>query len=201
MLIKGALLSKKTLKNSELKMATVHRREKGFTLLEVLIVVSIIGLIAAIAAPTWFSFLEARRLSAVRDKLYVGMRDAQVKAQIQSAHWQFSVRESNGRIEWATHPESVDAQLAQWQKVEDSQSVQLDAETTFDKTSDDVRYIIFNDDGNTELRYLGRITLSAKNAPSIKRCVIASTIIGAFRKSKEQATPDPDYRRKDRFCY
>ncbi|MEO0645365.1 MAG: prepilin-type N-terminal cleavage/methylation domain-containing protein [Cyanobacteria bacterium J06650_10] len=174
---------------------------QGFTLLEVLFVVFLIGVIAAIAAPQWLSFLEARRLTAVRDKIYIGIRKAQTEAQAKGVSWQFSVRENSDTIEWATHPRNTVPQMASWMPIEDSHLVQLDAETTFDKTSEGIRYIVFDKDGNTELRYLGRATFSTKNTPTIKRCVIASTVIGALRKSQEQPVPDPDYRTKDRFCY
>ena len=143
-----------------------------------------------------FTFLEKSRLTVARDKLYSGIRETQVKAQSQRISWQFSVREHDGYIEWATHPTSVGVNLVKWEKLEDSRSLRIDDESTFDSTSSGVYYILYDDAGNTDLRYLGRITLSSKNASKIKRCVIASTIIGAIRKSQEQAIPQDG-----KICY
>ncbi|KPQ36748.1 MAG: pseudopilin HpsH [Phormidesmis priestleyi Ana] len=167
--------------------------QRGFTLLEMLVVIFMVGVVMAVAAPKWLQFIEGNRLTVSRDKLYVGIRDAQSKAQRQRMAWQFSIRERNGLVEWASHPRSVLPAAAQWEAFE-SRSVRIDAETTF-ASSADIYYVRFTEKGDVQHR-LGRLTLSSDNAPTIKRCVIVSTIIGAMRKSKEQSVP-----RSGRTCY
>ncbi|EDX86705.1 general secretion pathway protein H [Synechococcus sp. PCC 7335] len=157
----------------------------GFTLIEVFVVVAIVGILSTIAAPSWFSFLEGNRLTTSRDQIHSAIRQAQIIAQSRGLTWQFSIRERNDFVEWAVHqPVAIDE--AQWE-VSDSASVQIDDETSF-ASSGDVRYVRFDEDGNVER--LGRITLSSEQAPTIKRCVIVSTLIGAMRKSKEQSVPN-----------
>lgn len=163
------------------------RSQRGFTLLEMLIVIFIVGVVAALAAPGWLRFIEGNRLTVSRDKLYVGLRDTQIKAQRQRVAWQFSVRERDGSIEWATHPKSTSPYSAQWETL-GLRSVRIDAETTFASTAD-IYYVRFTERGEVQYR-LGRMTLSSDRAPNIKRCVVVSTVIGAMRKSKEQPIPE-----------
>lgn len=171
----------------------MRQAQKGFTLPELLVVVIGVGIVAAIAVPAWLSFIEASRLTVARDKLFVGIRDTQAQAQHQKTNLQFSLRERNGSLEWASHPKSVSPLLAQWETLV-SPTLQIDGETTF-AMSGNVYYVRFDKDGNVRSQ-LGRVTLSSRRIPRIKRCVIVSTIIGATRKSKEQATP-----RDGKLCY
>lgn len=178
----------------------MSQNQKGFTLLEALVVVVMMGTVAAIAAPGWLGFLERSQLTVTRDKLYLGIKNAQVQAQAKRTGWQFSVRERDGLLEWATHPQAISPLTAQWEALE-SQSIQIDqqpGETTFRKDGE-AYYVRFDEHGDS--RQLGRLTLSGKRFSKNKRCVIVSTLIGAARKSKEQSTPDPNYRSSDRYCY
>lgn len=171
--------------------------QKGFTLLEGLVVIVVAGILAAIIAPGWFNFVEKNQLTVANDTLYLGMRTAQSKAQSQKSVWQFSLREHNGLVEWAVHPNAVSPSAAQWEAL-DSRSIQIDAETTF-VSSGGIYYVRFDENGNPH--QLGRMALSGKRFSRNKRCVIISTLIGAARKSTEKPTPDPTYTARDRFCY
>ena len=168
-------------------------RQRGFTMLELLVVVAIIGILAAISAPVWLKFLDRQRLISAQSVVYEGIQMAQVKSQQNSANWQFSIRESNGIVEWDVHSSAALPSDLVWKAVGDS-SIQLDAETTL-QVSAAGRTVRFDHKGNVDSR-LGRVTLSSRRYEEMKRCVYVSTIIGALRQSKEQSVPEDDD-----FCY
>lgn len=170
----------------------------GFTLLELLTVIVSVGILAAIASPVWFGFLARQQTTSVQGQLRQKIQEAQSKSQQRNILWQFSVRENGDVVEIATHPATVDPANAIWEPIDNA--VVLDSETTLLR-KDGVYYVRFDHNGNVRGSRLGRVTVSSKQFPDVKRCVIVSTLIGATRKAKEQPNPDPSYRTRDRYCY
>ncbi len=172
--------------------------ERGFTLLELLAVTVILGALAAIAAPGWLRFLARQHTISAQEHIRQDVQQAQMKSQQNNVLWQFSVREVDGIIETTTHPATVDPGVSNWESL--NKSIRLDSETTL-LLKGGVRYVRFDEKGNVRGSRLGRITVSSKQFPEIKQCVIVSTLIGATRTAQENTKPDPSYRTKDRFCY
>ncbi|MBE9201547.1 MULTISPECIES: type II secretion system protein [unclassified Nodularia (in: cyanobacteria)] len=165
----------------------------GFTLLETLSVVLMIGTLSAIAAPTWLSFVQTQRLNTSQGQVYRAMRQAQSQAKKERLTWQASFREQNSIVQWAVHPGTVNPSDANWNDL--NSNVCLDPETTLQE-SNGVRRIQFDYRGNVRQPPLGRITLSTKCGGKVKRCVIVSTILGAMRTAKEQSKMQDD-----KYCY
>ncbi|MBE9068598.1 type II secretion system protein [Leptolyngbya cf. ectocarpi LEGE 11479] len=166
----------------------------GFTLLESLVVVGMIGVLSVTAAPSWVTFLERWRLNDAQSQLYSAIRTTQANAQNNRLNWQFSILETHaGEVEWASHPQNELPMV--WQTL-GNDAIDIDlADTTLD-SRDGVYYIRFNYKGNLVSR-TRTFTLTSSMAPSIKRCVVMSNLLGAMRQAKEQEKPSSS----GRYCY
>jgi len=67
-----------------------HRRAFGFTLIELMIVIAVLGVLTAIALPSFQSTLERRRLVGATDILYANLQYARSEAIKQNQAVQFS---------------------------------------------------------------------------------------------------------------
>jgi prepilin-type N-terminal cleavage/methylation domain-containing protein len=62
--------------------------ERGFTLPEVLIVIAIMGILAAIAIPMWWNVVEGRNVDSAANQLVSDLRLAHTRATNQLSDWQ-----------------------------------------------------------------------------------------------------------------
>lgn len=162
-------------------------------MLELLVTIAMIGVLSAIAAPSWSAFVNIQSLNAAHDQVYRSLQEAKSQSVRQKLNWQVSFREQNGISQWAVHPQTANLTLLNWHNL--SPRVQIDdAETTLAQSSGIWR-VQFNYKGNINGQ-LGRLTLSSRNGGKAKRCVITSTLIGAIRTAKENRTAQ-----NGRFCY
>lgn len=170
----------------------------GYTLLETVTTVVVIGVLSAIATPTWLAFLTRLRLNAAQAEALTIMREAQVNAKREKRIWEacFYQNESEKKVQWSVSPFKEGGDICQnaiWQNLigSDADKIVIDMDmasashsTLYNKNN--IYRVQFNHKGCTNGQ-LGKITFMAPNQSiSSKRCVVVSTLLGAIRSAQNQ---------------
>jgi Tfp pilus assembly protein FimT len=179
--------------------------QRGFTLLEQLVILVMLGILGAIAAPSWSTFWTTLQLNMAQDRIYGVIQTAQTEARRNREVWQASFRQVDRQVQWAVHPVEpgifVPSSL-HWTALEQPDVILDIRETTLDcsgrdcASPDGLWRVQFNHRGHTHGQ-LGRITVKSIKGGKIKRCVFVSTLIGNLRTAREQPKPDDS----KRYCY
>ncbi len=105
-LLRSLKLAKETAKPEKLRLKpSVPQEQAGFTLVELLVVVIMVGVIAVIAAPSWLSFVNQRRVNAANDAVLRAIQDAQSQAKSRKVNYSVSFRTQTGQVpEIAVYP-------------------------------------------------------------------------------------------------
>jgi type II secretory pathway pseudopilin PulG len=176
------------IKKNFLKIKTVA----GFTLLEMMIILVIIGFLSAIVAPSWFGFHATRQLSVAQDQIQGSIKHGQHMAKLKLMPQRFVIEQYGDSVRWgiATDPNVP----ISWTEFK---NISIDTtQTTFrkDRTTNNRWFMVLDDDG-TVTGQLGRVTLISSVVKE-QRCVIMSTLLGETRKGQKHSV------KRDGFsCY
>ena len=207
---------------NKLPRSRSSRSDAGFTILEILILLTLIGIFSAIAAPSWLMFINNHRVKQSLDRAYWGMEVAQSNAKRDKTSWQASFKQVEENIQLAIHKSDISPAKVpanEWKSLE--YQIRINPkDTTFRKVNENTNEVkengtvwramfnyrgcpIYNktdECGLTSLQAKGNLTISHPNLPKGDRCVIISTLLGHTRTSERQKTANPD-NDKNRFCY
>jgi prepilin-type N-terminal cleavage/methylation domain-containing protein len=176
---------------TSVKMLQKHKSQAvaGFTMIELLVVIAMVGIIAAIAAPSWQGFLDRQRMNAARSDLMGVLKSAQDEAQAKqqdkqvtflpfTASTPFSVRVSN-------KSSSTTGTITRLGNGEVGQKFRLSASAP----------IIFDHDGqvNVLTPYVIKITNSeaAYSTTPSQSCVIVTTLLGGLKAANDDLCDSP----------
>lgn len=162
----------------------------GYTLLEILVIVVVVGILAAIGAPSWLSMLNRWRLNAAQAEALSVMREAQANARREKRVWQASFREINGQVQWSLHPDDSETNQI-WNNLirEDANKISILQSHTTLQNHNGVYSVQFKHNYWVNGQ-LGRITFvsrsGASNSITTKRCVWVSTLLGVLRTNSDR---------------
>lgn len=192
------------------------KRQGGFTLIEVLVVVLMIGILSSIAAPGWLGFLNQQRVNRANDVVLRALRSTQSEARKTKFSYSFMIRMSSGGVpELASFPDNDgNATPTNWQSLGADIGLspnQVWAGTNFTGTnvgSGSPTAVTATPVGRIRFDHTGVLRSSAKsltspltitlgqfgsNPPSIgtMRCVQITTLLGSTETRREEPCLNP----------
>lgn len=141
-------------------------RTKGFTLVEILITLTVLGVLAAIVAPNLLGLLNRQRMNAVRGEILLALEQAQSNAKTTGS-------DQVVRFDTTADPPRYSIGTS-WRNFNGISAGQIRLVTTAPS-------IQFNHQGLPDQEVIPFIaTVSLVNFPNSKKCVMVKTLLGAM---------------------
>jgi prepilin-type N-terminal cleavage/methylation domain-containing protein len=162
------------LKRHKRRQLESHSSTAGFTMIEMIVVVAIVGILAAISGASYRGWMARMRVNKAQDTALLAIREAQTTARQKKGTWKASFQQQGDQVQWAVQVDTT-------------------APTSWN-TIDEPDVILTSASWAVSFDYKGqipsgqslppKIVLSNKNGGN-KRCVIVKTILGALQTASD----------------
>jgi len=181
-----------------LKTMRSNRVDQGWTVFELIVIMAIVGILAAIATPSWLTLLTRQRLYDARANALDKIREAQSQAIRTARPWEACFRDRDGMVQVSVQPSGDNNNCANhtgWQPLLESGANTIAIKTGTPGTTSST---VFGN--NPAIGYSFRfgslgdtVGLGAGNPPQLVfiprgqnngpfYCVVSETIIGSVRE-------------------
>lgn len=183
------------------RKAVDYRRKKnqsGFTIIEILVVVLMVGILSAIAAPTWLMFANRQKVRTVNDRVFNAIQEAQSQAKLTSLGTSLEFGEHQGIPAYRIYSTSLTSDEPPgadegWQTLDVNGEIKEGQITLQVIPPDDNTLLDFDHQGVilnniTEDNPFRVVVSSADN--TVTHCVLVRTTLGATQKLEGDACFD-----------
>ncbi|HEY9771088.1 MAG TPA: GspH/FimT family pseudopilin [Coleofasciculaceae cyanobacterium] len=149
-----------------------RKSSSGFTLIEMLVTITVVGVIAAIAAPNFLGMLNRNRVNNAAQQVEGALKEAQRQAMRRGKPCSFNVNTTNSTI-------SGGCLLSNRELNTNSYTIQLNSNTTT---------ITFSGKGNITGTPSPVLVVSIPNGTNLQRCVVIDSLLGSLRSGDYSGT-------------
>ncbi|MGV0105755.1 prepilin-type N-terminal cleavage/methylation domain-containing protein [Nostoc sp. DSM 114167] len=184
------------------------QQDAGFSLIELIVVLLLVGILAAIAAPGWAAFVNRQRINKFNDAVFAALQEAQREAKNKKLSYSVSFRKNSTTQEVAIY--RTDIGISTWKPLGTDVGVSSDKfllgtnlNSTTENTADSTVSYSLNASAKITFDYMGTLpnaslgtsglqivvavpsSANPTSPSSVKRCVIVKTLLGSMVTAKD----------------